>query len=286
MTNLPTWTKRQKRGAGVPNCYKWDPVSPGDTPPDYAQRSGSLARGFPLPLSHHLHRFQLTFELVSDRTVVSVLEYSTGILFIVGIPADYYPHLAWIQRESMEGSSRAKWLQNALDHFAEELRSVSAGVDSSWRSRSLHCLILRAFYSIPDDDEAAIATAAKVQINPRLKNLTQNDWMDFYSLIDPINPSYNERWKGIKPQGFRDEEATTTESPHPDPMERPPGMWGCIVLASVKECLTWPFNCGIRECYTAAEIWRYSASGFHGRGGSTVRAQSALARGRNSRRSS
>lgn len=153
-----------------------------------------------------------------DRTVVDVLEHSNNASFTIRIPADYHPHLVWTQKESIGTSSRARWLQNVLDHFAEELRAVLPEVDSSWRSYSLQCLLVRAFNSVQDDDKEAIEQRAIVKTNPSLKKLSLSEWLHFYTYIDVASSKYESLWKLVKPEGFRQDEGTaTSELLHPKP---------------------------------------------------------------------
>jgi hypothetical protein len=122
---------------------------------------------------------------------------------------EYHPHLIWIQQESIGVSVRSKWLQNVLDCLSEELHKVQPRVDNSWRSLSLHCLLIRAFYGILDENVTRIEAMALARINPTLKKLTIANWLKFYTLIDPVDPLYKDRWIDLRTPCPKDEHPNT-----------------------------------------------------------------------------
>jgi len=138
--------------------------------------------------------------------MVDVLELSTGNwLPQMQIPVEYFPHLTWIQQESVGDSTRSKWLSNILDCFVEELQKLPPHVHPSWRSTSLNPLLVRRFNGLADEDVPGI-TNMVMEINgggaPTLE-----DWKDFYIDIDVISLSRWKRWsliEGIDPTVWQD----------------------------------------------------------------------------------
>ncbi|KAF9643521.1 hypothetical protein BDM02DRAFT_3191508 [Thelephora ganbajun] len=180
-------TLKEHRQKNVQNrCYMWDCMLPDETPEDYVQR------------------FELRFWSDSNATIMDVTELSTQDSFRTTISGNYRFHLAWIQLESVGDSKRCKWLQNVLDHFAEELsQAPRGGADPLWRSPVLNPLLMRVFYQVPDDQAKSIKEkVVAVVARSARKDPTIEDWKDFYTSCDVINPTFETCWTKLKPHGI------------------------------------------------------------------------------------
>ncbi|KAF9643128.1 hypothetical protein BDM02DRAFT_3192164 [Thelephora ganbajun] len=151
----------------------------------------------------HAIKFKLTFQLNSGATIVDVMELSTQNSFHAIISNNYGFHLAWIQHESVGNSKRSRWLQNVLDHFAEELRQApKGGVDPSWRSPVLNPLLVRAFYGVADDKVGLIKEKVVAMVaRSACKDPSLEDWTSFYTSSDVIDPAFEAHWMKLKPCG-------------------------------------------------------------------------------------
>jgi hypothetical protein len=135
--------------------------------------------------------------------MVTVSGGSSSVIYQVQIPAEYYPHLVWIRKESEEATPRGTWLRHVLDHFAEELATIKPSADSKWRSVSLHCLLVRAYNAIDNTDKTTMTNVVKSQVNPVAGRVTKDLLWEFYtSSVDVVDSRLVERWKIIKPHGF------------------------------------------------------------------------------------
>jgi hypothetical protein len=135
--------------------------------------------------------------------MVTVSGGSSSVIIQVQIPAEYYPHLIWIRKESEEATPRGVWLRHVLDHFAEELGTIKPSADSKWRSVSLHCLLVRAYNAIDNTDKATMTNVVKSQVNPEAGRVTKDLLWEFYTTsVDVVDSRLVERWKIIKPHGF------------------------------------------------------------------------------------
>lgn len=141
--------------------------------------------------------------------MVHVLELSTGANFKKRIPDLYHPQLTWITRESKEKGPSSKWLQNVMDCFAEELRSVQE-FSPTWRSTSLNSLLMRRFYSIPHGDPKRIAVMVNeiVQAGGRV---TIKHWIEFYTGLDVISREYFPEWALKEPGIFGEHQEGSME---------------------------------------------------------------------------
>ena len=156
------------------------------------------------PRSHQICRFNLESELDPAQslnyTEVTVTNRSTGKSFQKKIPSEYHFHLGWIEQESTEGSRRSKWLQNVMDHLAEELDKAPLDLQPSWRSASLNALLVREFHGVMDSDGAELQKRAATLVGVPGETLTPQNWEHFYFGVDVISGNYKDRWKDTKPQ--------------------------------------------------------------------------------------
>lgn len=200
---------QRRKKKGVPLCYQWDPISPFKTPVDYHRRLVSTI-SIRAKYDHALLRFQLEFHADSSWTEVKIYEpckLSSRSQSQVKIPQEYQKHLTWITHESMGESDQAKWLQNVLDCFAEELNCLPPDFNpsSSWRSHSLNCLIFRAYYGVDSLDKEQVEIKARARVDPASSHetpLNAQQWLQFYTQPDVILDIFDGHWLSIKPHGF------------------------------------------------------------------------------------